>query len=255
MSHTRQQISQLWKERHFFKAGKLLLATAARRCGSAFYRNVNDLVITWDLNDSRPARNDDRLSVESAGEESLADIAQLCRQHRLPRRIYRKVHNYLENGFQGWLFKTGNETVGFIWCVDHTIPPRNNHPSLLLYEITLQPGEVYMFDNFLVPEHRGRGNANHVLEKIRVELKRRGYHKAVAYVSADNQPAVWTYRIHGWKTERKCAQHQICGMISIVNGRIFRRNNRWSRPHSFDYRPVFPRRKVNRGEVLQEATP
>ena len=126
----------------------------------------------------------------------------------MPAKLIRKFENYLENEFKGFAVHHEDEMVGFMWWVDNRIPPDKNHPALRFYEIGLRNDEVYMFDNFLIPEFRGNANSFEALFLIRERLKERGYNKAYAYVRASNRPARWIYKVQGWQDERNYIRHK-----------------------------------------------
>ena len=63
----------------------------------------------------------------------------------------------------------------------------------------LQDGDVYGFDFFLAPEHRGDGRAVEFLHAIETRLRGRGHDRLWGYVRGDNRPARWLYSMRGYE--------------------------------------------------------
>lgn len=203
-----------------------------------FYERIKDIVTIWDLTDEKKIKRYHQLSIEEIDKNTLPGLMAFCDEHHLSSQIKSKLHNYLDNGFSGFILKQNAEMIGFMWWVDNQLPVKQNHPSLQVYDISLDNDEVYMFDNFLAPAFRGNANAIQFLILVREQLTKMGYKKAIAYVRANNRPARWVYAVQGWKNEGDLVRHKILRVFLIANGRLFIKNHRLYSQHTFEYRPL-----------------
>lgn len=233
-----RKAAEIYRELGPGKAFRIIRKKMLKQFLALFYEKIDDVIISWDLNLEKKFKIRDQLSVEHLKSEDLPELVAFCQHNHMPDYLPRKFANYIDNGFKGFAVMHDTKMVGFMWYVDNSIPEQHNHPALTLYDIRLQDGEVYMFDNFLLPEFRGNANSIEGLYHMRVALLESGYHRALAYVRASNRPAKWIYAVHGWKNERNYIRHKIFRSILIGNRRVFIKNSQWSAVHKFDYRMI-----------------
>jgi GNAT superfamily N-acetyltransferase len=133
-----------------------------------------------------------RLALADLGPSDLPALAEFNRR-RCDIRATGRFAAAVEHGDRGFVARLDGEVVGFYWWVD------GDHPHLDQLGIRLADGDVYGFDFYLAPEHRGEGRAVEFLHDIETRLHARGYARVWGYVRSDNRPARWLYSIRGYE--------------------------------------------------------
>ena len=106
------------------------------------------------------------------------------------------IVDHIGRGYQGFVLRREEEVIGHFWWIDTRIAPK--HPHLADYHIELADDDVYCFEYFIAPRHRGGGVAIDALQVMEAELRELGYKRAWGVVDADNTPARWLYMMSGW---------------------------------------------------------
>jgi GNAT superfamily N-acetyltransferase len=166
-----------------------------RKLRGAFARSEL-LVLEKRLDAIAPITFDRRLEVSELGPGSLPALADLNRR-RCDRRATDRFAADLARGCRGFVAHDDGELAGYYWWADR------DHPHLDRLGITLADGDVYGFDFFLAPEHRGDGRAVEFLHAIESALAERGYERLWGYVRGDNRPARWLYSSRGYEVVKQ----------------------------------------------------
>ncbi len=126
-------------------------------------------------------------------------IADYKLQYPLKSRAEKAEAN-LSRGLRSFALVEQNLVLADVWLADRTaISGQRRHRDLRLFDIDLQPGEVYMFDLFLTAEKRGKATATTFMQGVLHQLKERGVKKAYGYFVRDNTPALWVHRLLGYE--------------------------------------------------------
>ncbi len=114
-------------------------------------------------------------------------------------RRLKAVHN-LKKGFRGYFLARDDLIVGDIWCACPPTPEGTvSHSDMDWLGIDSQPGEVYTFDMFIVPDERGHNIAAPFQMAALHALKYDGFRKAYGFYRTDYLPALWVHRLLKWK--------------------------------------------------------
>ncbi len=90
--------------------------------------------------------------------------------NNIRENIERNIEARFKKGSTVWFLKTQNNFIGFIWSIQKTpIKP---------YYFPLTDNEIYLFDNEIFKEYRGKGFNTVLINKVLVELKIRGFKRA-----------------------------------------------------------------------------
>jgi GNAT superfamily N-acetyltransferase len=151
------------------------------------------IVLSKRLDEIADITLDRRLTLADLAEDDLPALADFSRRRCDARATGRFAHG-LGRGDRGFIARHDGEVVGYYWWADR------DHPHLDPLGIRLADGDVYGFDFFLAPEHRGEGRAVEFLYDIESRLRARGYARLWGYVRSDNRPARWLYSMRGYET-------------------------------------------------------
>jgi GNAT superfamily N-acetyltransferase len=139
------------------------------------------------------------LALEEIGPQTLPALSHLNRRE-CRRRADARFAAYVEQGYRGFVARSGGEVVGYYWWLDRHIDPR--HEQLEALGIELADGHVYGFDFFLAEAHRGDGNAHQFLEHVETALRGLGYAVLWGYARSENRAARWLYGLRGYEVVR-----------------------------------------------------
>lgn len=113
----------------------------------------------------------------------------------LKNRYFKAMH-YLDKGYGGHGIATDGMIVGDIWFYPESPEGGlNGHNDLRWLGLTLNKGEVYSFDTYLVSNFRGKNLSAAMDRSSMFRLLEKGFDRAFAYYWADNKPAVWNNRV------------------------------------------------------------
>jgi GNAT superfamily N-acetyltransferase len=166
-------------------------------------------------------------------------VKRFCLAHDETRRQWGKCKSYLDNGYHALMAEVDGEIVGHIWWHDDSVARRSVHPHLIRYGLELGPGQVWGFDLYLLPDHRGRGASNDYFALFRAHLRQRGYTRVYGHVDASNTPAVWLHKLQGYR-KVKAVEAQLYGHAVLrCEGRFYLRNPPLGARQSFDFRTLW----------------
>ncbi len=210
---------------------------AVERLGSVLVRRFDEIVLLQDLGDEELAEPAANLQLQPLAPDALPLLAMLVEEHAdIGVTTVSTMRNYLENGFHGVVFLCNNVAVGFAWWTDAEVPTDRQHPAAERLGIPLGPDEALYFDFFLEPRSRGDGTSAKFVRHLTRLLRGRGYARAYGYVDADNIGGRVLWKIIGCKDLRRCRCVRILSFFLVVDGRLYMKNGKRSRPHTFDYR-------------------
>jgi GNAT superfamily N-acetyltransferase len=113
---------------------------------------------------------------------------------------YLKAKRNLHVGYKGFVLTNKGEILGDLWWVENKNGVAGSiHPDLDWLRIQLGPEDVYLFDMYLMKEHRGGGTARLLMGGALRHLKEKGYKNAYGYYISHNIPALWTHRMLGYE--------------------------------------------------------
>ncbi len=210
------------------------------------YKHGEAVVIERDLVDGAPIRDEGRVSVVPIVPDHMSSLDTLGADGNA-ESARRRIRNYVELGYRGYLAMCDGTAIGYGWWVDASFPSERLHPAMQQYRIVLQPGELYAFEIFVAPQFRGMGMATAFMQATLQGWLSDGYRRAIGFVDARNLAARTLYRMTGWTDTRRCVTHTLFKRLLVVDGQVFLRNRPSSRPHSFDYRLVYSRKPAATG--------
>ncbi len=211
-----------------------------RRKLEAFYgdhvaQDIRDVVMARDLGEERYKRKSE-LRVVAGDRET---VRRFCRNHEELRRQWSKCASYLDNGYHALLAELNGQIVGHIWWHDHQVTGKQIHPHLVRFGLQLEPGQVWGFDLYLLPDSRGRGTSNDYFFLFRQHLRECGYAKVFGHVDAANTPAVWLHKLQGYK-KVKAIEGRLYGHALLKSdGRLFLRNPPILARQKYDFRTLW----------------
>jgi GNAT superfamily N-acetyltransferase len=164
-----------------------------RRTKHFLWHVVDQRVLALDLASYRPPKTMAQTPIDVAeSEEPLREIDQVAPS------FSGTAERFVAAGFRPLVCCVGGEPAGYVFVHDDTVP--QPHPSLDRFGLRLRPGEVYLFNLFVHPDHRKGGVAAGFFATTLQRLRDQGFRRAYGFVEAGNVPASWMYTAHGWQT-------------------------------------------------------
>ncbi len=202
-------------------------------------RDETSIVIDKRLDELSPLPDDSQVAVREGSADDVRAFLTAAGDSDMSRR----VECYVRNGYRSLVGVVGDELVGWQWRTDATTPSDLQHPHVDRMGIELGPGDAYGFEFFVLPAWRGRGIGTSFLAVHYRALKESGYSRIVASVEHDNHRARSIFEATGYRTVRVAPGRRVFWWLLFSEGRVFLLNTRRSRPTSFDYRRIWPRRR------------
>jgi GNAT superfamily N-acetyltransferase len=158
-------------------------------------------ILLKDLGDVTVPRRPSELEVVPMEEVHLAGLSELNRRRGRPG-VDRRFKADLERGLHGFVGLFGGEVVGYYWWVEGERFASHPDARWLGDSFQIEAGDVYGSDNYLLPEARGGGTANHFLYGIESSIAALGYRRIWGYVESGNREARWLYSSRGYEPMR-----------------------------------------------------
>jgi GNAT superfamily N-acetyltransferase len=158
----------------------------------------DDLLVVRTLSDSIPAGRRD-VRVECAEQRHQRALTEFSRRHCRRRALTRPASH--GGGAESLLGFVGDELVAQLFWVDHR--GARAHSDVVRLGLSLDEDEVYAFDLFVAPDHRGDGTAAAFVGGSCEVLARLGYRQMWGVADGWNLPAKWLYLTTGWRTVRR----------------------------------------------------
>lgn len=181
---------------------------------SQVYATTDEIILRKDLDPAEPATNGIRF--EDADARHLAALAEFNRRQSSPQRTARFASG-LANGRRAILGFRGDELIGYFWWHDASQTGKGFY--LARYGLELGDDEVYGYDLFIAPEHRGRGTPVAFVTGVESRLARMGYRRMYGFVDRANVPARWLWQTCGHESVSCARTRRILRRFMIVDGR------------------------------------
>jgi GNAT superfamily N-acetyltransferase len=113
------------------------------------------------------------------------------------------------NGNIGYLAYKDEHVVGYAWSTDKIAKAQGIKP--FLFDILPRSKVIYFYDDFVIPEMRGKG-LNTVLMHYRLsESRKLGFQRAVGIIETKNIPQIKIHQRYGFIVEGRVKFRRICG--------------------------------------------
>lgn len=204
-----------------------------RRLGEYLHSDLEEVVLQHELR-PEPYKTRTRLELVEADRDQ---VEQFCRDNHIKRTKRIKLSSYLDNQYHALFAMLDGVMIGHVWWFDDRIDPADAHPYLSRFDLALQPGDVWSFDLYIAPEHRGRGVSDDFFVLLRKYLEGKGYKRVYGHVRADNLPAVWLHKLQHY-TPVKTVRSRLFldDAVLVSDGRVWLRNPTVGVKQKFDYR-------------------
>lgn len=179
-----------------------------------FYMKTDQIVVRKELAPGEPSANGS-IRMEEAEPHHMPLLAELNRRQCNTRRT-RRFETGLENGKRALLGFGDGTLIGYFWWHDATVPADDFY--LNRFGISLADGEMYGYDLFIAPEHRGHGTPVEFLAGVEAELVRLGYRRMFGFVDRSNVPARWLYATSGYEDVLRCHTRTVLRRLMLVDG-------------------------------------
>ena len=199
----------LWQE-----AGPRTALTTLRDIArSQVYLESDEIVLTKDLGTGDPP-DTGTIRIETAGTRHLPLLAGFNRRQCNTARTHRFAQGLAE-GRRGMLGFRGDDLVGYFWWHDAAFASDGFY--LTRFGVQLAEDEMYGYDLFIAPEHRGRGTPIAFVGAVEAELSRQGYRRMYGFVDGRNVPARWLWATSGHEVVMRRRTRRILRRFHLVD--------------------------------------
>jgi GNAT superfamily N-acetyltransferase len=224
---TARDIWCLWRE----VGRKAALTTLRDIARSQVYLESDEIILLKEL-DAVQAPDNGTVRLEEAGTRHLPLLAQFNRRQCNTSRTQRFARGLAE-GRRGLLGFRDGELIGYFWWHDAALAAGGFY--LTRFGVRLAEDEMYGYDLFIAPEHRGRGTPVAFVAAVEAELARLGYRRMYGFVDGRNVPARWLWATRGHQVVMRARTRRILRCVMLVDGRG------WSLRTRRGLRPLRPR--------------
>ena len=192
------------------------------------------LVVAKSLGDDEVIEQRSRSdSVISVREGERAEILAL-RQDDQPR-----MQSYLSKNYRCAIFVIDGEKAGWCWWLDSGVSEQGSRDDqLTFFNVNLDESDAWIFDFYISPRYRGKGKATNALAQFEGMLALNGYQRIMGYVEQTNIPALWLYKLRGFRTIRRVTATYLLSLVGLSRGRVVLRVNEEHPPPTFPFRPM-----------------
>jgi len=183
-SHLIGQIAQRYTQEGLIRMLFWILVKSIKKIISLFYRNVEfDLwAIELDRINDYENKSGDNYYCKYLREEDLLAI-----EKRFGKSVSEDFATRIRTA-TCYLILEGDEIIGYSWSCSHKIKKEGFPP--FLFDINPGNSMVYLYDDFVIPEKRGKG-ANRKLTHYRFsEVKKAGFKKGFGLIEKHNLPQI-----------------------------------------------------------------
>jgi GNAT superfamily N-acetyltransferase len=196
------------------KGPKAALAYLRDIARSQLYLTTDEIILRKEL-DASEASAHHSIQLEEAETHHLPLLAEFNRRQCNTSRTHRFARG-LTDGKRALLGFRDGELIGYIWWHDATQCADGFYLSR--FGVHLGEGEVYGYDLFIAPEHRGRGTPVAFVAGVEAELARRGYRRMYGFVDGRNVPARWLWTTSGHEALMRGRTRRILRRLMLVEG-------------------------------------
>jgi GNAT superfamily N-acetyltransferase len=191
------------------------LAEIRQTARGRFYMNTEQVVVRKELTAAEAPANG-AIRIEEAERADLPALAEFNRRQCSTSRT-RRFEQGLAEGRRALLGFRGGELIGYFWWHDDAQPGSDFY--LARFGLGLADGEMYGYDLFIAPEHRGSGTPAEFLAGVEAALARLGYRRMFGFVESTNRPARWLYATSGYEDVMRCRIRTVLRRLIHVEGR------------------------------------
>jgi GNAT superfamily N-acetyltransferase len=192
----------------------------ASRARQAVYAQHDVVLLVKTLDTIPPPMTGRPLRVEIADSRHIALMVELMSKH-LGWDLSQLFTTRMASGAGALLAFLGDELIGYLWWADSEAIARVEPLLPIRYGIRLEAHDVYGFDLFVAPEHRGEGTATWFVASAETEFKRLGYERMQSYAVSSNRPARWLFAISGHETAERLRCQVLLSRFLRVNGSFY----------------------------------
>jgi GNAT superfamily N-acetyltransferase len=182
---------------------------------SQLYLETDEVVVRKQFPADQPATTG-AIRLEEAQSHHLALLAEFNRRQCNTSRT-RRFETGLAEGRRALLGFRDGELIGYFWW--HDAAQAGDGFYLTRFGVHLADDEVYGYDLFVAPEHRGRGTPVEFLAGIEAELVRLGYRAMYGFVDARNVPGRWLWASSGYGDVMRARTRRVVRRLMLVEGR------------------------------------
>ena len=197
---------------------KILLGCCRRVVG---YSRSEEIVSEKSLVEKSRVSLAPKLTIRALDRQDRDLLAAFHADHGVEPNQRARVNRYLEHGYRGFLAFAGDVLIGYLFWVDNTSKAEDRHPHLRIYDIPLEDHDVYAFDFYIAPRHRGGSRALEFFDRAEKSLAEDGYRKAYGMVLKEKKSARWIYSMLGYRPIRTAVGHKFFGLVAVLNGKVF----------------------------------
>jgi GNAT superfamily N-acetyltransferase len=179
------------------------------------YAKTDEIVLRKELAAGDPNATP-TVRLEEAGSQHLPLLAEFNRRQSNTSRTPRFASG-LAGGKRALLGFRDGELIGYFWWHDATHAVDGFY--LTPFGLRLADDEVFGYDLFVAPEHRGRGTPTEFVAAVEAELVRLGYRRMYGFVDTKNVPARWLWASSGHEDVMRARTHRVLRRLMLVEGR------------------------------------
>jgi GNAT superfamily N-acetyltransferase len=179
------------------------------------YMTTEQVVVRKELAPADASANR-TIRIQEARPDDLPALAEFNRRQCSTRRT-RRFDKGLAEGRRAVLGYRDGDLIGYFWWHDATQADSDYY--LARFGLGLADGEMYGYDLFIAPEHRGAGTPVEFLAGVEAELARLGYRRMFGFVEATNLPARFLYATSGYEDVLRSRIRTVLRRLIHVEGR------------------------------------
>lgn len=194
---------------------KAALAVIRDIACAQLYVKTDEIVLRKELASGEPTATR-TVRLEEAGADHLPLLAEFnrrqCNASRTPR-----FATGLAEGKRALLGFRDGELIGYFWWHDATQAVDGFY--LTPFGLRLAEDEVFGYDLFIAPEHRGHGTPAEFVAGVEARLGRLGYRRMYGFVDSKNVPARWLWASSGHEDVMRARTRRFLRGLMLVEGR------------------------------------
>jgi GNAT superfamily N-acetyltransferase len=191
---------------------KAALADVWNTVRSQFYAETDQIVLRKELAADAPPGP---VRVEEGEARHLPALAEFNRRQRNTWRTHRFATG-LAQGRRALLGFRDGALIGYFWW--HDARGAAAGYDLSDFGLALADDEVFGYDLFIAPEHRGQGTPAAFLAGVEAALARLGYRRMLGRVEGANVPARWLYVTSGYEVVTRRRTRRVLRRLWLVEG-------------------------------------
>lgn len=201
---------------------------------------VDEIIQVLDLSEDDMAPPCDTLHIERINASHWEAILSFVRQPRnyTPSRT-RYLQWSMHAGHDGFVAYRGDEMIGYTWFETGAPRETDPHPQIIRLGIELEESDIFSFNLYVDPAHRGGGTSMEFLLKVQASLRDMGIRRIYGNVQKKNLPARVLYRTVGREEQRTVRSYKLFHFFLLGGGRLYSRNRGRGSNAPMDFRPLF----------------